>query len=276
MQDLNEDTLTQAVLNAVSKAGDPRVRQISQALVRHLHAFIKEIEPTEEEWDQAIAFLTKTGQMCSDTRQEFILFSDVLGVSMLVDMINHRLPGDATETTVFGPFYVEPPVFALGDNIRGHLEGTPLRIEGRVLDDNGGPIRGATVDLWHSDKDGFYDLQLLDASPGLAGRGRLTTDADGAFHCWTARPAPYPIPNDGPVGKMLEAQGRHPFRPEHVHFMIAAPGFRTLVTHIFAADGDYLDSDVVFGVKNSLIEPYGVDPQSDALTLQRDFVLARC
>jgi hydroxyquinol 1,2-dioxygenase len=275
MQDLNEDTLTEAVLNAVSQTSDPRARQISEALVRHLHAFVREVEPTEAEWDQAIAFLTKTGQMCSDTRQEFILLSDVLGVSMLVDMINHRLPGNATETTVFGPFYVEPPAFNLGDDIRGHLDGTTLRIEGCVFNESGAPIDGAIIDLWHSDKDGFYDLQLLDSSPGLAGRGRLITGPDGTFYCFTARPSPYPVPNDGPVGKMLEAQGRHPFRPEHVHFMIQAPGYRTLVTHIFAADGQYLDSDVVFGVKNSLIEPYATNPENGEMILRRDFVLAR-
>jgi len=283
MRDLNENTITQAVITAMAKTPDARTKQISEALVRHLHAFIREIEPTEEEWSAGIDFLTRTGQICSATRQEFILLSDTLGVSMLVDAINHRLPGHATETTVFGPFYVEPPSFENGEDMRGHLEGTPMLIEGRVLNEAGAPVAGATVDLWHSDHDGFYDLQLLDKNHALAGRGRLITDSEGRFHCWTARPSPYPIPYDGPVGQMLIAQDRHPYRPEHVHFMITAPECRKLVTHVFAADGEYLDSDVVFGVKDSLIEPYVAHQggtaynrklEGDWFSLTRDFVLA--
>jgi len=285
MKDFNEHTITAAVLEAVSQAPNPRVRQISAALVRHLHDFIREIEPTQSEWEQAIGFLTETGRMCSNTRQEFILLSDTLGASMLVDAINNRLPGGATETTVFGPFYTkDAPNCELGANIKGHLEGTPMYVGGTVRDVTGKPLADAIVDIWHSDQDGYYDLQLLDKNPGYAGRGRFRTDRNGAFHLWTIRPSPYPIPNDGPVGKMLEAQGRHPYRPEHIHFMIQARGYRKLVTHIFAANGPYIDSDVVFGVKNSLIREYvehdggialdGKPIQERWFSLQHDFVLA--
>jgi hydroxyquinol 1,2-dioxygenase len=257
MREYGEATITDAVLDRVANAPDPRVRQMSEALVRHLHAFIREVEPTEAEWEWGIRFLTETGRMCSETRQEFILLSDTLGVSMLVDAINHRFPSGATETTVFGPFYAAAaPDFESGADIRGHLKGRPMYVEGRVTDVNGLPLAGAVVDVWHSDEEGFYDLQRLDQGTGLAGRGRFLSGADGRFHFWTVRPSPYPIPDDGPVGRMLKAQGRHPFRPEHIHFMIVAPGHRKLVTHIFAAGDKYLDSDVVFGVKKSLVEEY--------------------
>jgi hydroxyquinol 1,2-dioxygenase len=285
MQDLNEHTITSAVLERIAKARNPRIRQISEALVRHLHAFIREIEPTELEWEQGIALLTETGHMCSNVRQEFILLSDTLGVSMLVDAINHRLPGGATETTVFGPFCTEAPELESGDNIKGHLQGVPMYVGGTVRGVDQNPIAGATVDVWHSDKEGFYDLQLRHLAPGFAGRGRFRSDENGAFHLWSIRPAPYPIPNDGPVGKMLEAQGRHPYRPEHIHFMIQVPGYRKLVTHVFAAGDQYLDSDVVFGVKASLIREYeshtdGTAPDDREMrgqwfSVHYDFVLAR-
>lgn len=284
VRDFDEHNLTAAVLDRVSGGADERVREISEALVRHLHAFVREIEPTEEEWRQGIDFLTATGHMCSDTRQEFILLSDTLGVSMLVDAINHRLPSAATETTVFGPFYVDAPVFENGADISGYLEGVPLFIDGSVRDEKGAPIAGASVDVWHSDQEGFYDLQKLGSLPGLAGRGRFHSAPDGGFRLWTVRPSAYPIPDDGPVGKMLRAQGRHPYRPEHVHFMIAVPGYRTLVTHLFAEGDTYLDSDVVFGVKGSLIRRYdehdgGTAPDGRSmpgawLHLHNDFVLA--
>ena len=284
MREFDENTITAAVVARVQSAPDPRVREVSTALVRHLHAFIKEIEPTEEEWEAGIQFLTETGQMCSATRQEFILLSDTLGVSMLVDAINHRFPEGATETTVFGPFYVEPPRFANGGHIEGRLKGRPMYVGGSVADAQGTPVAGATVDVWHSDDQGYYDLQKFDADPDYSGRGRFETDGQGRFHFWTIRPVAYPIPDDGPVGKMLAAQGRHPYRPEHIHFMITAPGYRKLVTHIFA-DGDaYLDSDVVFGVKASLIRdfdrhvggraPDGEEMSGEWFSLVHDFRLA--
>lgn len=284
MRDFDETTITEAVLARVQGAADARVRQVSEALVRHLHAFIREVEPTESEWERGIRFLTETGHLCSDTRQEFILLSDTLGVSMLVDAINHRLPGGATETTVFGPFYVTPPLYESGANIKGHLEGRPLFLSGTVRSTEGRPLAGATVDVWHTDQDGFYDLQKLDEHPEFAGRGRFYAGAEGQFHLWTIRPSPYPIPHDGTVGKMLEAQGRHPFRPEHIHFLIEAPGYRRLVTHLFASGDEYLDSDVVFGVKNSLVREYvrrsgGTAPdgrpmQAEWYSLHHDFSLA--
>ena len=284
MREFDESTITDAVLERVAGARSPRTRAVSEALVRHLHAFIREVEPTEAEWEWGINFLTETGHMCSETRQEFILLSDTLGVSMLVDAINHRFPQGATETTVFGPFYVPPPVFRNGQAINGHLTGRPMYIGGSVADPSGAPLAGATVDIWHSDDAGFYDLQKLDKDPGYSARGRFVTDEQGRFHLWTIRPVAYPIPDDGPVGKMLKAQGRHPYRPEHVHFMIAAPGHAKLVTHIFA-DGDvYLDSDVVFGVKKSLIReferheggkaPDGKQLDGEWFSLVHDFRLA--
>jgi hydroxyquinol 1,2-dioxygenase len=271
MRDFDEHSITEAVLERVGGASSPRVREISEALVRHLHAFIREVEPTIEEWEAGIRFLTDTGKMCSETRQEFILLSDTLGVSMLVDAINHRLPG-ATESTVLGPFYVEDaPEMPLGADISKGMKGRPLYVEGTVASVDGKPLAGARVDTWHSDDDGFYDVQHLDKTGGLALRGRFRTDAEGRFRFWSIVPTFYPIPYDGPVGKMLEAQGRHPYRPAHVHFMIAAPGYEKLVTHVFVAGDKYLDSDAVFGVKESLIReleerPAGSGPDGRQMT----------
>ncbi len=265
MRNFDEHSITDAVRERVANAGNPRVRQISDALVRHLHDFVREVEPTQAEWEWAIDFLTRTGHMCDQNRQEFILLSDALGVSMLVDAINHRLPGDATETTVLGPFYVqEAPEVELGANISPAVQGQPLLVTGSVRHANGGPIASAEVDVWHADGDGYYDVQQLDDTHGITMRARLRTDADGKFHFWSVMPAAYPIPNDGPVGQMLVAQGRHPYRPGHVHFMIDAPGCERLVTHVFVAGDEYLDSDVVFGVKDSLIRPFEERPAGTA------------
>jgi hydroxyquinol 1,2-dioxygenase len=257
MRNFDESNVTDAVLERVRQAPDTRVRQISEALVRHLHAFVREVEPSQEEWRAGIEFLTRTGHMCDDKRQEFILLSDALGVSMLVDAINNRLPAGATETTVLGPFYVQgPPEHPLGADISAGMQGQPLYCEGSVCRVDGTPIPDAIVDVWHADDDGHYDVQQLDTLGDLAGRARFRTDAEGRFHFWTIRPSAYPIPHDGPVGELLAAQGRHPYRPAHVHFMIAAEGHETLVTHVFAAGDEYLDSDVVFGVKDSIISPF--------------------
>lgn len=254
MRNFDETTITEAVLEKVGQGADGRLRQISESLVRHLHAFVRDVEPTYAEWAAAIGFLTRVGHMCDDVRQEFILLSDALGVSMLVDAINHRLPSAATPTTVLGPFYVQSaPEYALGDDISAGLPGQRLLVEGSVSRIDGTPLAGAIVDTWHADRDGFYDVQSAAGLQKLSGRARLRTDTQGHFWFRSIVPASYPIPADGPVGDMLKAQGRHPFRPAHVHFMIGYPGCRTLVTHIFL-DGDrYLDSDVVFGVKDTLI-----------------------
>jgi hydroxyquinol 1,2-dioxygenase len=265
MRNFNENTITDAVLERVSHAPDPRIRQISEAVVRHLHALVREVRPSQQEWMAAIDFLTATGQMCDDKRQEFILLSDTLGISMLVDAINFGAPEGATETTVLGPFYVDaPPEYPLGANISPDKEGAPLFVSGTVSAADGKPLPGAIVDVWHSDDDGYYDVQRQGDEAGLAMRARLRTDADGRFHFWTIRPAAYPIPHDGPVGKMLGAQGRHPWRPAHVHFMIDAPGYQRLVTHVFAAGDTYLDSDAVFGVKDSLIREFTEQPAGQA------------
>jgi hydroxyquinol 1,2-dioxygenase len=283
MKNFNEHTITEAVVARFAGSTTPRVRQISESLVRHLHAFLREVRPTEAEWAVGIDFLTSTGRMCSNTRQEFILLSDTLGATMLVDSINHPGADGSTETTVLGPFYVEnPPEFPLGADISSAMPGPKLFIEASVKDTEGRPIPNAAVDIWHSDIDGYYDVQGQNGGE-LAMRGRLHADSVGHFWCRTIVPQFYPIPNDGPVGKMLEIQGRHPYRPAHVHFMIAAEGFETLRTHVFLSHSPYLDSDVVFGVKDSLIrdlekQPAGVTPgghQIDAPTdlLRYDFVL---
>jgi len=265
MRNFNEKTITDAVLKRMEGATDQRIKHISEALVRHLHAFVREVRLTQKEWEYGIDFLTRTGHMCDDKRQEFILLSDTLGVSMLVDAINHPVPEGATETTVLGPFFVQgAPEKRNGDDISGNIKGDPMLVTGSVSTIDGRPIAGAAVDVWHSDNDGYYDVQQLDKIGDLAMRARFRTDANGRFHFWSIKPAPYPIPHDGPVGEMLEAQARHPWRPAHVHFMISAPGFEQLVTHVFVAGDKYLDSDVVFGVKDSLIREFVQRPPGRA------------
>jgi hydroxyquinol 1,2-dioxygenase len=275
MRNFDETSITQAVLDRVAHARDARTRQVSEALVRHLHSFVREIEPSFEEWEAGIRFLTRTGQLCDANRQEFILLSDTLGVSMLVDAINHRLPDGATETTVLGPFFVDAaPELPLGADISGGITGQPMFVSGTVTSSSGQPLAGAVVDTWHSDDDGHYDVQQLEKIGQLAMRARFRTDKEGRFHFWSIKPAAYPIPHDGPVGEMLEAQGRHPWRPAHVHFMVQAPGHERLVTHVFVDGDKYLDSDVVFGVKDSLVRPFKDFPAGtapDGSSLSRDY-----
>jgi hydroxyquinol 1,2-dioxygenase len=275
LRNFNENTITDAVLERIAGATDPRIREVSEALVRHLHAFVREVRPTQKEWEYGIEFLTRTGHMCDDKRQEFILLSDTLGVSMLVDAINHPVPEGATETTVLGPFFVQAaPDKQPGDDISSGMEGDAMIVTGSVSTVDGRPLAGAVVDVWHSDDDGYYDVQQLDKIGDLAMRGRFHADQNGNFHFWSIKPAPYPIPHDGPVGDMLETQGRHPWRPAHVHFMISAPGYEQLVTHVFVAGDKYLDSDVVFGVKDSLIREFqrcSAGRAPDGRMLDRDF-----
>lgn len=249
---------------------DPRLRAILESLVRHLHGFVKDVQPTVPEWEAAIAFLTATGHTCDDVRQEFILLSDVLGVSMLVESLNHAAGGRLTEATVEGPFHlVASPERELGDDINVAGEpGEPCLITGRVVDDVGAPVAGASVDVWQANARGFYDVQRLDEVPLGALRGVFRSDADGRFHFRTIVPAHYPIPTDGPVGDLLAASGRHGFRPAHVHVEVSAPAMRTLTTHIFVAGSPYLDSDAVFGVKRSLIVDFAtVDDPARAVSI---------
>ncbi|MDB5460620.1 MAG: intradiol ring-cleavage dioxygenase [Caulobacteraceae bacterium] len=256
MRDVDEHTITDEVIDRFKDTPDPRLKQIVESLVHHLHDFVRDVEPSFDEWMGAIQFLTRTGQICSDSRQEFILLSDTLGVSMLVDAINHRMPEGATETTVLGPFYVEdPPVFANGADISAGQPGEPLYVDAQFTSPEGAPLAGATVDVWQSDSEGYYDVQRSDLE-GAALRGRLFADEEGRVRFWSIAPTAYPIPYDGPVGDMLTATKRHPWRPAHLHFMVAAPGYETLVTHIFVAGDRYLESDAVFGVKSGLIDPF--------------------
>lgn len=275
MQYFSEHTSVATVNDRMGPETTPRMAQVMGALVSHLHAFAKEVHLTQAEWEAGIAFLTKTGQMCSGERQEFILLSDVLGLSMLVDAINNRRPDGATENTVFGPFHVEDaPIRAMGDNISLDGKGDSCLFEGRVIDLSGNAIEGACVDVWSDNADGFYDVQQPGIQPQWNNRGRFYTGADGAYAFRGIKPTSYPIPDDGPVGKMLAAIGRHPYRPAHMHFLVTAPGFQRLVTHTFVGDDSYLTSDAVFGVKQTLIAPF--EPVSGGDTLWRspfDFVL---
>jgi len=260
MRDFDEKNITEAVVDRFQSTPDPRLKTIMTSLVRHLHDFVRDVELTTDEWYVAIDFLTRTGQICSSTRQEFILLSDTLGVSMLVDAVNHRMPKGATETTVQGPFYVEnPPEFPQGFDISRGLKGEALFVSGTASSAQGGALPHAVVDVWQSDTDGYYDVQRTDLSePTL--RARFRADAQGRFFFWSILPSAYPIPHDGPVGQMLVATGRHPWRPAHLHFMISAPGHEKLITHVFVQGDRYLDSDAVFGVKNSLIREYLREP----------------
>lgn len=266
MRDFNEHTITDAVIERFKDTPDPRLKAVVESLVRHLHDFVRDVDLTFEEWLQAIAYLTRTGQTCTDTRQEFILLSDVLGVSMLVDAINHRQPAGATETTVLGPFYVEnPKTFPNGaDIMAADIAGERLHVQAQVVGAGAGdPVIGAVVDVWQSDSEGFYDIQRPELDEASL-RGRFIADGSGLVRFWSITPCAYPIPYDGPVGDLLKATRRHPYRPAHLHFMISAPGYETLVTHVFV-DGDvYLNSDPVFGVKQSLIDPYPLQPPGAA------------
>jgi hydroxyquinol 1,2-dioxygenase len=256
MRDFDENNITAAVIDRFANTSDPRLKEIMSSLVLHLHAFARDVRLSFAEWSYAIDFLTRTGQICSDKRQEFILLSDTLGLSMLVDAIDHPASAGTTESTVLGPFYVvSAPEMPPGSDVSGGLRGEPLYVEGTVCSSNGRPIANAVVDTWHSDDDGFYDVQRPELSaPAL--RGRFRTDASGRFYFWSIVPKFYPIPDDGPVGEMLTATARHPFRPAHVHFMISAPRHETLITHVFAADSPYLDGDAVFGVKDTLVREF--------------------
>ncbi len=266
--------LTEDVIGRMGGAS-PRLREVMTLLVRHLHSFVREAALTQEEWSTGIEFLTRTGQMCSGNRQEFILLSDILGVSMLVDAIDHQSSSErVTDSTVLGPFYAGPQrELAKGDSILLREEdGEPLLMKGRVADASGTPIAGAKVEVWQTATNQLYDVQDENQPHGHL-RATFTTDERGEYAFRSILPVSYPIPDDGPAGQLLRGLGRHPFRPAHVHFMISAPSHRKLVTHLFLKGDKYLDSDAVFGVKPSLV----VQPvrQDGTLTIAHDFGLAR-
>jgi len=255
--DFTEETAADAVVESFAATSDPRLRELLSSLVRHLHAFVRDTEPTVAEWERAIEFLTATGHKCDSERQEFILLSDVLGISMLVETINNRKTAGATESTVLGPFHmVASPRRALGDTIDLVGTGPQCVLAGRVLSADGTPLPGAVLDVWQANDQGFYDVQQPDVQPPGNGRGLFTADQDGRYWFRTIVPTHYPIPTDGPVGTLLEATKRHPYRPAHIHFIVTAPGHRPLTTHIFVAGSAYIESDAVFAVKKSLITEF--------------------
>lgn len=255
--DFSEETSAEAVAASFAGTPDGRLGEILTSLVGHLHGFVREVELTQAEWEAAVEFLTATGQKCDDTRQEFILLSDVLGVSMLVDAINNRKPPAATESTVLGPFHVvESPPRELGATISLDGRGEPCLVTGRVTALDGTPLAGASVDVWQANGAGYYDVQQPDVQPERNLRGLFTTDDDGRFWFRTVVPSYYPIPDDGPVGKLLERTGRHPYRPAHIHLIAAARDHEPVTTHLFVAGDPYIDSDTVFGVKESLIHEF--------------------
>jgi hydroxyquinol 1,2-dioxygenase len=253
MQTIDEHTITQAVIDSLAGCPDERLRTVLSSLVRHLHDFAREVQLTEAEWFAGIRFLTDVGHMTDDKRQEFILLSDTLGLSMLVTAQNNRRPAACTEATVFGPFFVEgAPVVEHGADIAQGAKGEPCFVSGVVQSLDGGPVAGAQIDVWQSDDDGLYDVQHAGLDRHRA-RARLHSRADGSFDFKSILAVPYQIPSDGPVGRMLASVGRHAWRPAHLHFMIDAPGHERLITHVFRADGPYLDSDAVFGVRATLL-----------------------
>lgn len=280
-----EANSAEVVIGRMDKCDDARLKEVVAAIVRHMHAAVKEIEPTQEEWMQAILFLTKTGHTCDDWRQEFILLSDILGVSMLVDAINSRRPTGATENTVLGPFHIEgAPELEMGANICLDGKGEPMLVHGRIRDLDGNPLGGVAIDVWQANDEGFYDVQQKGIQPDFNLRGKFTTGADGRYWFKAVKPRFYPIPDDGPVGQLLKKLGRHPNRPAHFHYIISKDGYDPLTTHIFDPDDPYIDSDAVFGVKESLMAKFDPveNPAKQAengfdgpyYDVEHDFVLA--
>ncbi len=275
MAPMTEHTLTGEVIRRLVATPDERLRTVMQALVRHLHAFVTEVRLTDAEWAAGIRFLTEVGQLSDQSRQEFVLLSDTLGVSTLVDLVNHGGEDEQlTETTILGPFYLpDSPWRDLGASMVEYDDGgEPAVLRGTVRSLSGQPIAGATLDVWQNAATGYYAVQQPDVQPATNLRGRYRSDADGRFHIRTVRPVPYPIPDDGPVGKLAAATGRHPWRAAHIHAIVSANGYLPVVTHVFDSQSDYLDSDAVFGVKQSLIRDF-VPDEEGVLECEHDFVL---
>ena len=285
MLNLDENTITQEAIRRLEGCTDPRFKEIMTSLTKHLHDFVRDVKLTEEEWMQGIEFLTAVGKKCDDKRQEFILLSDTLGVSMLVVALNHKKPAGCTEATVFGPFHTDKAsTFKNGDDISMGAAGEPAFVRGQVRGLDGKPVPNALLDVWQADGDGIYDVQYTDKDGALFARGRLNADKDGKFWFRSILPEFYSIPVDGPVGQWIGRAKRTPYRPAHLHYMLQAPGYEKLVTHVFRSDDQYLDSDAVFGVRSSLVSDWvrnepGVAPDGTKMdkpfyTLDFDFILA--
>jgi hydroxyquinol 1,2-dioxygenase len=271
MRNLTQDNITQAVIARFADTPDPRLKEILTSLVQHLHAFARDVQLTEAEWFEGIAFLTRAGHITDDKRQEFILLSDTLGLSMLTVAMNNDKPAGATESTVFGPFFVEgAPAYEHGEDVANGAPGIPCQVRGQVRGLDGQPVPHARIEVWQADAEGKYDVQREGA--GHMARGKLVAGPEGEYHFQSILAEAYPIPDDGPVGDMLRATGRHPWRPAHLHFMIEAPGYETLITHVFRNGDRYLDSDAVFGVRQSLIADWMQQPDGTYL-VDYDFVL---
>jgi hydroxyquinol 1,2-dioxygenase len=251
-QTAREEDLVRRVLASFEFTPRPRLRFLLEELTKSMHDFVRRVRLTEQEWTDAIEFLSRVGNITSPTRQEFVLLSDVLGISMQVVAINNEAHQNATEATVFGPFFLNgSPEIPLGGDLAGGASGEPAWVEGTVTDTDGNPISGARIEVWEADEEGLYDVQRADYV--VAGRAHLFSDANGRYRFWGLFPTPYPIPDDGPVGDLLKSTARSPYRASHLHFMVTAPGYRTLVTHIFVRGDQLLHEDSVFGVKESLV-----------------------
>jgi hydroxyquinol 1,2-dioxygenase len=256
MREFDDKSITQAVIERLANSEDPRFKTVMTSLVTHLHDFVREVKLTESEWIEAIQFLTDVGQTCTEKRQEFILLSDTLGLSVLVITLNHPAAQDSAESTVLGPFYwKDAPDLPLGSNIAEGVKGEPTFYSGRVLGVHGRPLENALLDIWSGDGEGNYDMQIP-GETGMKARGRIRTDAAGRYWFRSIRPTFYPVPTDGPVGRMLRKMKRHPYRPGHIHMIVSARGHLPVTTHLFVAGSDYLDSDAVFGMKESLVAQF--------------------
>jgi len=283
VREFDEKSITRAVIERLSECGDARFKSVMSSLVTHLHDFVREVQLTEAEWATAIQFLTDVGKTCTDQRQEFILLSDTLGVSVLVITLNHPADQGSAESTVLGPFYWEgAPDLPRGSNLAVGVKGEPTFYSGRVLSVDGRPLENALLDIWSGDGEGNYDMQIP-GETGMKARGRIRTDGEGRYWFSSIRPTFYAVPTDGPVGRMLRKMGRHPYRPGHIHMIVSAAGYLPVTTHLFIAGSDYLDTDAVFGVKESLVAQFdrhapGVGPGGERMdtpfyTVNYDFRL---